>query len=218
MPEHVLPLARRRLLAAVGGTLLITALPSSALGRVRHPTDAESVVQGLVERLFHLLRSGPAGEPPTAELIATIDRDADLELLGRLVLGRYWRRATPEQRVAYQGLFRDFMLQTFARRLRPYAAVDLGRDDDRFAITASRRINERDVLVHSRLMPPEQPPLRLDWRLRRRAERPVVIDLIVEGVSLLVTQRAEFAAVIERYGMDGLLEQLRRQVTTGQAV
>jgi phospholipid transport system substrate-binding protein len=48
--------------------------------------------------------------------------------------------------------------------------------------------------------------------LRERPGEPVIIDLIVEGISLLVTQRSEFAAVLERSGVDGLLTELRARV------
>jgi phospholipid transport system substrate-binding protein len=67
--------------------------------------------------------------------------------------------------------------------------------------------------VQSRVLPPGGQPLRVDWRLRERPDRPVVIDLIVEGISLLVTQRSEFAAVLERTGVDGLLIELKARVT-----
>ena len=56
------------------------------------------------------------------------------------------------------------------------------------------------------------PPLKVDWRVRERDDGGLVaIDVIVEGVSLIVTQRSEFAAVIERQGMDGLLAELRQR-------
>ena len=55
------------------------------------------------------------------------------------------------------------------------------------------------------MFPTNGPPLALDWRLREGDAGPVIIDLIVEGASLLVSQRSEFAAVIERHDLDGLL-------------
>jgi ABC-type transporter MlaC component len=58
----------------------------------------------------------------------------------------------------------------------------------------------------------EGPPLAVDWRVRELDDRSLVaIDVIVEGVSLIVTQRSEFGAVIERQGLDGLLAELRRR-------
>ena len=60
-----------------------------------------------------------------------------------------------------------------------------------------------------RCFPTNGQPLALDWRLRAGDSGPVIIDLIVEGASLLVSQRSEFAAVIERQDIDGLLAELR---------
>jgi phospholipid transport system substrate-binding protein len=58
-----------------------------------------------------------------------------------------------------------------------------------------------------------QAPLQVDWRLRAQDDgRLVVIDVIVAGVSLIVTQRSEFSTVIERQGFDGLLAELRQRV------
>ena len=63
--------------------------------------------------------------------------------------------------------------------------------------------------MRSKVAPPTGDTLSVDWRLRMQGDQPVIIDLIIEGVSLLVSQRSEFAAVIERSDMDGLLAELR---------
>ena len=82
-----------------------------------------------------------------------------------------------------------------------------------FQVVASRPVGNLDILVQSRVLPSGSQPLRVDWRLRERPDGPVVIDLIIEGISLLVTQRSEFAAVLERNGVDGLLTELNARVT-----
>jgi phospholipid transport system substrate-binding protein len=172
------------------------------------------VVQQLVERVWQLL--GERGDAPDIDrdhLLSLLDEGTDLSLLGRLVLGRYWRDASPGQRTEYLQLFRRYMLQTFIQRLRQYAGTDMSHPGERFQIIASRPVGERDILVQSRVAPPTSQPLRVDWRLRERPGEPVIIDLIVEGISLLVTQRSEFAAVLERGGVEGLLAELRARVT-----
>ena len=69
----------------------------------------------------------------------------------------------------------------------------------------------RMPLVSTRILS-EGPPLAVDWRVRERDDKSLVaIDVIVAGVSLIVTQRSEFGAVIERHGIDGLLAELRRR-------
>ena len=105
------------------------------------------------------------------------------------------------------------MLQTFVQRLRQYVGSELGFAGERFQIIASRPVGERDILVQSRIAPPSSQPLRVDWRLRERPGEPVIIDLIVEGISLLVTQRSEFAAVLERGGIDRLLSELEARIS-----
>ncbi len=204
-------LHRRQLLGAAVGSLLLALSPSSALATPAART-AESVVRRLVEQVWQVLEEGKLDDRSYAQLLPVIERQTDLSLLARLVLGRHWRQASTTQRAEYQSLFRSFVLQTFVKRLRRYAGPDLGTVDDRFEIIKSRDVSKRDVLVNSRVLPPSSPPLRVDWRLRRRAEEPVIIDLIVEGVSLLVTQRSEFAAVVEHVGMDGLITELRSRV------
>jgi phospholipid transport system substrate-binding protein len=67
------------------------------------------------------------------------------------------------------------------------------------------------------VFPREGQPLALDWRLRAGPSGPVIIDLIVEGASLLVSQRSEFAAVIERSDLDGLLAELRARAGSARS-
>jgi phospholipid transport system substrate-binding protein len=202
---------RRRL---IGGSLAL--LGSLVAGRVTRavPTSAaaEEVVQRLVDQVWQLLAERGVEQVDNQDLHSVLDEGTDLSLLGRLVLGRYWRQANPRQRTEYLRLFRHYMLQTFVQRLRQYAGADLSQPGARFQIIASRPVGERDVLVQSRVAPPTSQPLRVDWRLRERPGEPVIIDLIVEGISLLVTQRSEFAAVLERSGVDGLLAELRARV------
>jgi phospholipid transport system substrate-binding protein len=204
-------LGRRQLIGA-SLALLWSLLPGRVAQAVPSAAAAEEVVQRLVDQVWQLLAERGVEQVDNQGLHSVLDEGTDLSLLGRLVLGRYWRQANPRQRTEYLRLFRHYMLQTFIQRLRQYAGTDLGHSGARFQIIASRPVGERDVLVQSRVAPPTSQPLRVDWRLRERPGEPVIIDLIVEGISLLVTQRSEFAAVLERSGVDGLLAELRARV------
>jgi phospholipid transport system substrate-binding protein len=204
-------LDRRQLIG--GGLALLGALvPVRMTCAVPSATAAEEVVRRLVDQVWEMLAERGVEQVDDQDLHSVLDEGTDLSLLGRLVLGRYWREAAPQQRSEYLQLFRRYMLQTFVQRLRQYAGTDLGQSAARFQIIASRPVGERDVLVQSRVAPPTSQPLRVDWRLRERPGEPVIIDLIVEGISLLVTQRSEFAAVLERSGVEGLLAELRARV------
>jgi phospholipid transport system substrate-binding protein len=204
-------LDRRSLIA---GLALMGALVPAPVVRAALPTAAaEEVVQRLVDRLWQLLSEQGVGALDEQDLLAALEEGTDLTLLGRLVLGRYWREANPRQRTMYLQLFRRYMVQTFVQRLRQYVANDPGQPGPVFQVVASRPVGNSDILVQSRVLPPGGQPLRVDWRLRERPDGPVIIDLIIEGISLLVTQRSEFAAVLERTGVDGLLTELNARLT-----
>ena len=204
-------LDRRALIA--GLALLGALLPVRAGAAARATAAAEQVVQRLVDRLWQVLAEQGVGALDEQDLLAVLEEGTDLTLLGRLVLGRYWRDANPRQRTMYLQLFRRYMVQTFVQRLRQYAGNEAGQPGPAFQIVASRPVGNSDILVQSRVLPSGGQPLRVDWRLRERPDGPVVIDLIIEGISLLVTQRSEFAAVLERTGVDGLLTELNARVT-----
>jgi len=139
-------------------------------------------------------------------LVELLDGPIDLNLIARLILGRHWRTASEAQQAEYLELFRAFALDNLASKLQVYDGQD-------FEVVGSQSVNDRDALVQSLVSGAGQQPLKVDWRVRERGDGDLVaIDVIIEGISLIVTQRSEFSAVIERSGMDGLLAELRQRV------
>jgi phospholipid transport system substrate-binding protein len=127
----------------------------------------------------------------------------NLEYIGRFVLGTTWRRATPEQRTDYLDLFGEFVVKTYAKRLGGYSGE---------ALTVLKTTvvgKKRDVIVYTRIDRPSGPPLKATWRVRKFDDQDKIIDVTVEGVSMAVTQRQEFASVTRRSGLEGLLQILR---------
>jgi phospholipid transport system substrate-binding protein len=199
--------------AVVGLGLLALPRPTAAAD-----PSAEQVVQGLAEAIWTTLReNGVARKGRVDELQALFETRADVGLIGRLALGRHWNRLPEEQRQEYEDLFRKVVIRSLARRLDGYAVDAEGALEERFRILGSGPAGERDTLVRSKLFPTNGKPLVLDWRLRASTSGPVIIDLIVEGASLLVAQRSEFAAVIERQDLDGLLAELRARAGSAAA-
>ena len=140
------------------------------------------------------------------DLVVLLEQPIDLDLVARLILGRYWRTTDDGQRQQYLQLFREYALANLASKLHLYRGQS-------FEVTGAKVVSDQDALVTSRILSDGQPPLQVDWRLRQRSDGGLVtIDLIVEGVSLIVTLRSEFASVIERQGFDGLLAELRTRI------
>ena len=127
----------------------------------------------------------------------------DLTLIGRVSLGRYWRRASAVQRRDYLSLFSEYVLQTYASKLGGYAGEKL------IVLSETPLTNKIDFYVKSRIQRPSGPPIKATWRVRAGKDGMRIIDILVEGISMAVTQRDQFSAVVRRHGFEGLLEVLR---------
>jgi phospholipid transport system substrate-binding protein len=135
--------------------------------------------------------------------------DFDMDTIGRFVLGTYWRIATPAQREEYQKLFREMIAGVWAERFENYQG-------QKFELRGARRAedSDKDTVVASVIIPADNPEIPVDWRVRFKDGHYKIVDVIVNGVSLSVTQRSDFASVIQRGGgnVQVLLANLRQQV------
>lgn len=125
----------------------------------------------------------------------------DLRTIARFALGKYWRTATPEQQATYTDLFEKMIVDVYADRFDNYGGQTLKID--------GARVDGNDVLVRSEIT--ANPPITVDWRVRSKNGGYKVVDVIIEGVSMGLTQRSDFSAVIQRGGgdIDVLLNHLR---------
>jgi phospholipid transport system substrate-binding protein len=203
------PCLRRRLFVMSAGLTLLSLSPRSVLVAAS-PVSAKAVVQDLAKRAWELLHRTDLDQRHRLDQLTQLLTSAtDVPLLSRLVLGRHWQALTEAQRMDYEQLFEAVVMRNLARRLDQYANGVEGPLDQHFQIQTTQPAGEEDVLVRTTVVTQQAENLTVDWRLRPRDDRPVIIDLIIEGASLLVSQRSEFAAVIERSSMDGLLTELR---------
>jgi phospholipid transport system substrate-binding protein len=213
MARALMRVGRRRLVAGAAGVVLALAI-APTVGQAANPS-AEQVIQGLVEDIWTTLRRDDVdANARVDELAALLEARTDVALISRLALGRHWNRLPESERQDYQELFRDVVIGSMARRLNTYAGDAEVPLEERFRILSSAPVGTGDVLVRSKVFPSGRQPLDLDWRLRRSDSGLVVIDLIIEGASLLVAQRSEFAAAIERGDLAGLLADLRARANT----
>src|SRR4029453_18768266 len=198
---------RRRLLLALlaAGLLPLGWHVSRAAPSVE---DARALIEKLSAKVLAILSDQAITDRQKFDaLVELLNGPIDLDLVARLILGRHWRTADEAKRQEYLALFREYALANLAAKLHLYRGQS-------FEVTGARVVSDQDALVTSRILSDGEPPLQVDWRLRERdGGAPVTIDLIVEGVSLIVTLRSEFGSVIERQGFDGLLVWLRQRIT-----
>jgi phospholipid transport system substrate-binding protein len=130
--------------------------------------------------------------------------------IARFVLGRYWRTASEEEKEEFVRLFQEYIVIVYATRLSGFGG-------ETFKIRASRPEDGSTIVSTDIQSPNATSPLKVDWRLVSEGGGNYKIsDVVVEGVSMLVTQRSEFASVIQRHGgqVRGLLTLMREKTAS----
>ncbi len=130
----------------------------------------------------------------------------DIPTIARFVLGRYWNLATPDQQQEYFKIFEEMVVRSYTDRFDSYSG-------ETFHVASSRPEGERDAFVITEIRRPTGPTVNVEWRVRNREDKLGIIDVIVEGVSMSVTQRQEFSSVIQSKGGDiaAFLQALREK-------
>jgi phospholipid transport system substrate-binding protein len=186
--------------------LLITLALAAGPARATVADEAGAFVDRLGQRTIAALDR--VGKDPTARqqaISALLDETVDLELIARLCLGRNWKTADEAQRSEYVALFRANVLAVLARRMSWYTG------GEKFVVTASRSAGEDAMVASEIVYTTNDPPLRIEWRVRGNDGKPTIIDVLPEGVSLVLTYRSEFDEVVAKGGMAGLLTELRNR-------
>ncbi len=168
----------------------------------------EAFVQSLADEALTLLQRPELGRADREAAFRQLFRKGfDIDRIARFALGRYWRKATAAERRDYRAVFEVFVVKTYSGRLSLYSG-------ETFKVTGAAKKGKKDTLVESVVVRPTGPGVRVDWRVRGNPGGYRVIDVAIEGVSMLVTQRSEFATVIRNGGgrVDSLIAALRERV------
>ncbi len=129
--------------------------------------------------------------------------------ISRFVVGRYWRSANEKQRSDYKEIFVDFITRVYAARFNSYK----GEVFEVVQVLEEQESN--DTIVRTQIKRPSGgAPIGVDYRVRKISDSYKVVDVNVEGISMLHTHRVEFASVINRKGFDGFLKMLKDRVNT----
>lgn len=195
----------RRFLIIFAFVLILA--PPAAWAQATTADGASRFLGTLGNEALKVLRApGTTLEQKEVKVRKLLGNSFDFNRIGRYVLGRAWRKTSPEQKDQYLGLFRQFILQTYSRRLGGYTGQT-------FKITGAKPIGKRDILVSTNISRPSGPPVAAGWRVRNGPQGHKILDVMVAGVSMARTQKSEFGSVIRNRGVGGLIEMLRLQVS-----
>ena len=168
--------------------------------------DPAAVVTSLGNEALKMLGKNVDPNLRVARFRQLFSADFDVPGIARFVLGRYWRVATPAQQQEFLKLFTDYIALAYSNRLAEYSGETL-------RVTGSRPAPDGELVSSEIVRANGQPPARVEWLLTPQNGAYKISDVIVEGVSMAVTQRSEFASVIQRNGgqVEGLITALRQK-------
>ena len=136
-----------------------------------------------------------------------LKKNYDMKTIGRFALGKNWSLANEAQQAEYLKLFEKMVVDVYSKRFDEYQG-------QRFEVRSSRDIGKSDKLVNTVILPDSGPEIDVDWRVRDKNGKQQIIDVVIEGVSMSLTQRSDFSSVIQRGGggsIEPLLDHLRNR-------
>ncbi|EKM0364003.1 phospholipid-binding protein MlaC [Cronobacter turicensis] len=191
--------------------LVIAPLATAAAAAAADQSNPYKLMDEAAKKTFDRLKN----EQPQIRQNPNYLRDiVDQELLpyvqvkyaGALVLGRYYKEATPAQREAYFAAFREYLKQAYGQALAMYHGQT-------YQIAPEQPLGDANIVpIRVTIVDPNgRPPVRLDfqWRKNSQTGHWQAYDMIAEGVSMITTKQNEWSDLLRQKGIDGLTEQLK---------
>ncbi len=132
----------------------------------------------------------------------------DSSAIATFVMGRHWRRMSDQQKTEFIDLFERFIVKTYSERFRLY-------NGETFEITGVRPQKNGVFVVSGNVRRgPDTPPIAIEWRVGKKDGSFKFYDITIEGVSMAISQRSEFASVVKnKGGVEGLMTALREKIS-----
>ena len=175
---------------------LIFLIYTLSLGSL-HSTEPDVFVQSTVNRASKVLGESISKEEKIEELQNIAKETVDITGIGFYTLGSVRKSLSSEQKSKYAKLFEEYFLKSFASRLAEYTNPEID-------VFSKEVLNENYTIVNSLLKGTnERPEVKIDWRIYTKdKEKPLIRDLIIEGLSLARTQKEEFNSVLQSNNND----------------
>ena len=160
----------------------------------KNPSD---LINDIVNEAASVLKSSDPVESKIIKLNDIAERSVDIDGIGMYALGKHKKTMSDEQKTKYKKLFKSYFLKSFSSRLVDYT-------DPKINVVSQKVINKKYTIVNSILeATSKRPEVKIDWRIyTKNPDKPLIRDLIVEGLSLARTQKEEFNSIIQNNNGD----------------
>jgi phospholipid transport system substrate-binding protein len=172
----------------------------------------EDLVKKVTQEVFDAIKSDKqlaAGDKQKAIKLAEekVLPHIDFEEATRLAVGRGWAQASPEQKKKLVSEFRNMLVRTYSNAITAYQGQTMK------VMPVRMKPGDTEVTVHNQFLRAGGKPVLLDYSMRKTDDGWKIYDIVVEGVSLVLTYRSEFDAVVKQEGIDGLIKRLSQKNT-----
>ena len=153
--------------------------------------SASEFIDSVTNEASNVLSSKLTDEEKIVQLKKIGENSVDIDGVGLYTLGKYRKTLSNDQKNQYKELFRNYFLKSFSGRL-------VGYSDAKIAVLSEEIKNEKYTIVYTKLIgTSDRPEIKIDWRVYTKdPEKPLIRDLIIEGLSLARTQKEEFNSII----------------------
>tara|TARA_Y100000992_G_scaffold154515_1_gene103181 strand:- start:567 stop:1157 length:591 start_codon:yes stop_codon:yes gene_type:complete len=164
----------------------------SLLNNVSLAKEPSKLISEIVNQASVILSSTDPVEVKIIKLNNIAEKNVDIEGIGMYTLGKYRKTLNEDQKIKYKKLFKSYFLKSFSSRLVDYS-------DPKINVVSEKKINDKYTIVNTILEETSKnPEIKIDWRIyTKNPKRPLIRDLIVEGLSLARTQKEEFKSIIQ---------------------
>jgi len=197
--------------AALSAALVLSGVMVLAPLLTRAADSPRTVVEITSEKVLAILNSGESEDEKIKRLEQIAYSTIDFSTVSRLVLAKYWKQFTPEQRQQFEDEFKRALTVSYGRRIGQFG-------QERVVILGERQEQLGDVTVQSHIVGGKAGDIKVDYRLRQKDGIWYVIDVIVEGVSIVSSYRTQFQEIIGQGGPDRLLAELRQKNSSGEGL
>ena len=165
-----------------------------------NPSD---FVQSAVNRASEILQQNISKDEKMDKIELIAEEVVDIKGIAYYSLGSHRKSLSTEKKGEYFIVFKKYFLKSFSSRLAQYS-------DPKIKVESQKKLNDKYTIVSSTLLATEKTPeVKLDWRIvTKNTDKPLIIDVVIEGVSLARVQREEFNSIIQNSNIDGLINNL----------
>ena len=159
--------------------------------------EPKDFVQSITDQASQVLSNNSSKEEKVKKLKSIAKKNVDIRGIGFYSLGSHRKSLSDDKKEEYLDIFEKYFLKSFSSRLSEYT-------DPKIIVNSQAKINEKYTMVSSTLLATkEKPEIKIDWRIvTKNPDKPLIIDVVIEGVSLAKVQKEEFNATIQNNNGD----------------